>query len=162
MTSSTSFDVTKWIALADATEKDRVAKMKPQYEELAGMSEEDRLQRLGKMARAEYGDLSDAKLHAFTKSRLGIWLEMDRDQANTILNSYEEVLRTLPATLAMRRVGTVQTIARDLPVDQLDRLYELIPSLLKEMPRRVITSLDTGVEKTERQRGKKRSWWKFW
>lgn len=162
MTSSTPMDVKQWVALADAKEDARSSEMKKRYGELAGLSEEERLKQITELARAEH-EMAEDKLHDFTKSRLLTWIEMDPGQAQTVAHSYDEALKVLPGTLAMRRVGAVQTVARDLHPDEIEKLYNLIPSILREMPRQVVTSLATGAEKKPRpQRRNKKKWFKLW
>ena len=162
MTSSTPMDVKQWVALADAKEDARASEMKKRYSELAGLSEEARLKQITELARAEH-EMSEDKLHDFTKSRLLTWIDMDPGQAQTVAHSYDEALKVLPGTLAMRRVGAVQTVARDMHPDEVEKLYNLIPSILREMPRQVVTSLATGAEKKPRPpKRNKKKWFKLW
>ena len=87
--------------------------MKARDTELAGLYEEDRVKQVTEMARAEH-ELDEDKLHVFTKSRLETWISMDADKAESVARAYDEAMKNLPGTLAMRRVGAVQTVARDL------------------------------------------------
>ncbi len=141
-----SKEVKQWVGLVTAKEDARQSKMKTRYNELAGLSEEERIKQVTDMARAEH-ELSEDLLHIFTKSRLETWINMDADKAEQVARAYDEAMKNLPGTLAMRRVGAVQTVARDLETSQVERLYELLPSLLKENPRAVIQSLGTSVDK---------------
>lgn len=162
MTSSTPMDVKQWVALADAKEDARGSEMKKRYVALAGLSEEARLKQITELARAEH-EMPEDKLHDFTKSRLLTWIDMDPGQAQTVAHSYDEALKALPGTLAMRRVGAVQTVARDMHPDEVEKLYNLIPSILREMPRQVVTSLATGAQKKPRPpKRQKRKWFKLW
>ena len=158
MTSSTSPEPTEWVVLADATEEARSSEMKRRYGELAQLSDEERLARLTDMAQAEY-QLPEDKLHIITRTRLLVWLEMEHDQALAIAHSYDQALLNLSAPLAMRRVGAVQTVARDFTPEQMDQLYGIIPSVVKEVPRTVLPNL--AIDESARRRNKK-SWWKFW
>jgi hypothetical protein len=141
-----SKEVKQWVGLLTLKEDARQSKIKDRYIELAGLSEEDRVKQVTEMARAEH-ELDEDKLHIFTKSRLETWITMDAGKAESVARAYDEAMKNLPGTLAMRRVGAVQTVARDLETDKVERLYELLPSLLKENPRAVIASLGTSVEK---------------
>ena len=141
-----SKDIKQWVGLVTAKEDARQSKMKARYEELAGLSDEDRIKQVTDMARAEH-ELDEDKLHTFTNSRLQTWIAMDGEKAERVARTYDEAMRHLPGTLAMRRVGAVQTVARDLEAGQVERLYELLPSLLKENPRAVISSLGTSADK---------------
>ena len=156
MASSSPSNVSEWIALVDATEEVRTAEMKRRYQELAGLSEEERVKHLVEMARGEH-EMIEEKLHAFTKSRLLVWIDMDEEQAKKVAHSYDAAVQTLPGTLAMRRVGAVQTVARTFAVSQIDRLHAVIPSIVREMPRVVVSSLST-----DHLSAKKKAWWKFW
>ena len=104
MTSSTPSNISEWVALVDATEETRSAEMKRRYAELAGLSEEERVKQLTEMARGEY-ELPEDKLHAFTKTRLLVWIDMDEEQVKKVAHSYDTAVEALPGTLAMRRVG---------------------------------------------------------
>ena len=157
MTSSTPSNVPEWVALADATEEVRAAEMKRRYEELAGLSEEERVKQLTEMARAEY-EMPEDKLHTFTRTRLLVWIDMDQEQVVKVAHSYDAALQSLPGTLAMRRVGAVQTVARNFSAAQIDHLYAVIPTIVRQMPRIVVSSLATDASAGM----KKKAWWKFW
>ena len=156
MASSTPSNVSEWVALVDATEEARTAEMKRRYGELAGLSEEERVKQLTEMARGEY-EMSEQKIHLFTKSRLLVWIDMEEEQVKRVARSYDTAVQSLPGTLAMRRVGAVQTVARNFSVGQIDRLHVVIPSIVREMPRVIVSSLST-----DHLSAKKKAWWKFW
>jgi len=156
MASSTPSNVSEWVALVDATEEERTAEMKRRYGELAGLSEEERVKQLTEMARGEY-EMPEEKLHAFTKTRLLVWIDMEEEQVKKVAHSYDTAVQALPGTLAMRRVGAVQTVARNFAVSQIDRLHSVIPSIVREMPRVIVSSLAT-----DHLSAKKKAWWKFW
>ena len=141
-----SKEVKQWVGLLTSKEDARQSKMKARYTELASLSEEDRVKQITDMARAEH-ELDEDQLHVFTKSRLETWITMDAEKAESVARAYDEAMKNLPGTLAMRRVGAVQTVARDLETEKVERLYALLPSLLKENPRAVIASLGSNVEK---------------
>ena len=156
MASSTPSNVSEWVALVDATEEARTAEMKRRYGELAGLSEEERVKQLTEMARGEY-EMSEQKIHLFTKSRLLVWIDMEEEQVKRVARSYDTAVQSLPGTLAMRRVGAVQTVARNFGVSQIDRLHDVIPSIVREMPRVIVSSLST-----DHLSAKKKAWWKLW
>jgi hypothetical protein len=102
--------------------------MVARYSELATLAEEERRALMLAMARAEY-ELTDDQLHAFTKSRLGSWLELAPETAQCVASSYDAVMLKMPGPQAMRRVSVVQTLAREFPVEDQDRLASLLPGV---------------------------------
>ena len=159
-----SFTPDEWIALADIKdEARRTSEIMRHYLDVADWPEEQRLHQLTEMVRAEHQKLPEEKLLPFTRSKLLAVITMDQEKAKVVVAAINKGVETLPATLAMRRVGAVQTVARDLSPDQIDKLYVTMPSLVREMPRRVVTLLGAGIEKTARKKGgKKKPFWKFW
>lgn len=158
MTKPTTLDPKEWALLADATEKARSSAMKQQYGEIAKLSTEERTTTLNTLAQVEY-TMSEDKLFTMTKARLLAWLGMEHDQAVAVATSYDRAVDMLPAPIAMRRVGAIQTVARDLAVEQVDQLYTIIPSFVREVPRASVRTL--AIDESARLRNKK-SWWKFW
>ena len=162
MTSEASTDPSDWGALADTSEETRRAEMRKRYEEMAQLSEAERSSMMAKLAESEYA-LPDDKLRIFTVSRLMVWIDMDTESAKSIADAYDQAMREMSANAAMRRVGMVQTLARDFTSEQVDRLYELIPSMIQHMPRGEVSELARGEEEAaspvERRR---KSWWQFW
>ncbi|PZC51246.1 MAG: hypothetical protein DK304_000121 [Chloroflexi bacterium] len=150
-----SKEVKQWVGLVAAKEDARQSQMTTRYNELAGLSEDERIKQITDMARAEH-ELDEDKLHIFTNSRLQTWVKMDADKAEQVARAYDEAMKNLPGTLAMRRVGAVQTVTRDLDTEQVERLYELLPSLLKENPRAVISSLGSSADKKPRPATKRK------
>ena len=162
MTSEASTDPGAWGALADASEETRRAEMRKRYEELTQLSEAERSSMMAKLVESEYA-LSDDKLRIFTASRLMVWIDMDVQSAKSMAETYDHVMRETSANAAMRRVGMVQTLARGFTSEQIDRLYELIPSMIQHMPRGEVLVLGRGEEEAaspvERRR---KPWWQFW
>ena len=151
----------EWAKLADSEVTPREAAMLARYNELAGLSEDERRSRLRSMARAEY-ELSDAKLRPFTVSRMRTWLELDPTNAQLIASSYDAVMQEMPAPVAMRRVALVQSLAIEFSVDDEDRLRKLTPRVFAGAPSR-----KTGLAREETSLSMadshpKRSWWAFW
>jgi len=162
MSTSAGGESTGWGALVEiSSEEERQAQMAKQYMAVAQMDEEERREALKKMAAAEY-QLPDDKLRIFTDSRLKVWLTLESNQAKTIAQSYDYVMRNGPGPWAMKRVSMVQTVTREWNVDQLEKLRDLIPSLIKEVPRPVVTS-DTYTAGSQRDRSSaKPPVWQFW
>ena len=151
----------EWAKLSEAETAEREAKMVARYEELAGLSEDERRARLRAMARAEYS-LSDERLRPFTISRMRTWLALDEDKAGPVAQSYDAVMQEMPATIAMRRVALVQTLVREFSVEDEERLRRLIPRVFAGAPSRL-----TGLERSEsplqtETATRKKPWWAFW
>ena len=127
-----------WAELAELDEADRARAMAERFREVGALPEEERLTRLEEMVRAEYA-LDDAALRPFTLTRLRTWLTLKADDASlaqSIANGYDQVFNRLPADVAFRRATMVQGLARDgLTMDEVDQLFELIPSLIRSIPR---------------------------
>ena len=130
MTTQGGFEDKEWGVLADAPEVNRLAKMKARYQELAGLSEEERRRRMKSMAIAEYA-LPDDKLRVFTNSRWLTWLDMDMEVARKMFASYDAVMMEMPGDAAYRRVSMVQTMARGFPPALQEKLRLLAPNVLK-------------------------------
>ena len=149
-----------WEKLADAAEEDRETKMRARYLELAALSEEERCKRLEAMAQAEYA-LPDDKLRSFTASRLRVWLGMDLEPVRMVASSYDTIMRRMPGTIAMRRVGIVQTLAREFSTGDQGRLRALVPGVFGERP--VTPSVAAGSPPSQAATApKKKAWWAFW
>ena len=154
---------TGWNTLADSSEEDRRAQMGIQYAALLQMTEDQQQEALAKMVEVEY-QLPDDKLRIFTASRLLVWLGMELDQGRAIARSYDEVMKKMPGTWAMKRVGAVQTVTRDFDADQLDKLSELIPSMLREAPRASAVDSGSSSRSAPASAGPRpsKSAWQFW
>lgn len=171
MTSEVQAD-TAWAALSELDAAPREQAMEERFARLASKAEDERLTEAEGMIRAEYG-LEDEHLHPFTTSRLRAWIALEkRDpaQANAAVAAYDKVFDTLPANLAMKRASVVQTVARaDLSGDEIDVLFELIPSLVRTVPRarqdalRSTASQDRVEEaRTSQAVSDAKPFWKFW
>src|SRR5690606_32440398 len=113
------------------------------------------------MVRGEYG-LTDAQLRTFTVSRLRAWLAVasnNMEGAQSLARGYDAAFDHLPADMAMRRSTTVQTVARqDLTTDEVQGLFDLIPSIVRQVPRAVPSAAHTPPT----QQQAKKPFWKFW
>ena len=163
MTSEASTDPGDWGALADTSEETRRAEMRKRYEGLAQLSEAERSSMMAKLVESEYA-LPDDQLRTFTASRLVVWIDMNAETAKSVAETYDQVMRGMPANAAMRRVGMVQTVARQFTTEQIDRLFELIPSMVQHIPRGDVSALAHGQEEAappSERRPRKRGW-AFW
>ena len=154
-----------WGKLADEPEEARESAMLTRYNELATMAEEQRRTLLRPMATAEYA-LADDKLRSFTLSRLRTLLRMDREQARTLIQSYDAVMQQMPANAAMRRVSLVQSLIGDFTTEEEAQLRELIPSVFAGAVRRVTPEeLEAATAARQAQvqtQRKQKPWWAFW
>lgn len=153
----------QWAALADAPEETRRLEMRKRYEELALFPEDERIATLAKMAQAEY-QLPHDKLWTFTRSRLLTWLEIDREKAKTVATSYDRAMQQMPASIAMLRVGVVQSVSRQFTLEQVGRLYELVPAVFREVPHQTLSpsAESRSQERIGQQPAPPTPFWKFW
>lgn len=152
-----------WSQLAALGADEREARMRDRYQALAALPEEERRRQMRAMAEAEYA-LSDADLHAFTFSRLRVWLSLAPDQARLIATDYDAVMTHMPGPVAMRRVGVVQTLAKDLPAADEERLRALVPGIFAGQPHRVLAVADSpaAIPPPAPAAPRPRPWWAFW
>jgi hypothetical protein len=168
MTSEVQMDAT-WGALSELEASARQQAMEERFARLAARGEDERLAETEAMIRAEYA-LDDPALHDFTASRLRALIALEqRDpaQANAGVRAYDAVFEKLPAEMAMKRASVVQTVARsDLSGDEIDVLFELIPSLVQTLPhaRQDALQQTASQDRVEaaRERHKDKPFWKFW
>jgi hypothetical protein len=149
-----------WGNLSGVGDPEREAAMLTRYLELAGISQDERKGQLRGMANAEYA-LPDEKLRSMTVSRLRILLQMDAEQAKTVNGDYDAVMSEMPASVAMRRVGLVQTLVADFTAEEEERLREIMPTVFGGAPRRK-TGLEVEPSMFAAPEKSKRAWWAFW
>jgi hypothetical protein len=163
MVSQEAVDI-EWTGLIDAGEAEREAQMVARYTELAALSEDDRRERLKAMARAEYA-LPDDKLRTFTIARMRSWLQLEEEQAQRVAGSYDAVMQNMPATIAMRRVALVQTLALEFSAEDEARLRRLMPRIFAGAPSRT-TGLGDAPPPLPGSRtegaARSRPFWAFW
>lgn len=124
----------RWEALANLPEEERIGDLRPLYESVVPLGEMERQAKIEGFIRGEYA-LPEEKLLAVTRARLLAWLEMEPEAAKTVATSYDLVMRTMPGSIALRRVSAVQTISLGMSMEQIERLFQLIPSVLRQIPR---------------------------
>jgi hypothetical protein len=143
----------RWKALAELDEEVRVSRMTERFRAVIAADEETRLEQLRAMIGAEL-DLPEAQLRDFTHSRLRCWVDLaaqDLDGARALGRGYDAVFASLPAEMAMRRASVVQAVGsnRLTPAD-IETLFEVIPGLARQLPRRphaVLTAKEEAVPK---------------
>lgn len=147
-----------WAALADLDDEQRQKAMLERFRKLEDTAEEQRLSELAAMVAAEDA-MSEEGIYPFTLSQLRVWAqlaEQDLTKAQAIANGYEQVYGGLAGTLAWRRATVVQTIARlDLTADEVDGIAELVPSLMRQIPRARTNILERGADEAEALRARR-------
>ena len=124
---------TAWAELVNMDASVREEKMRERYEDLSSVTEDVRKASFRAMARAEYS-LADDLLRPFTISRMKTWLALDPEVARITASSYDAVMKEMPGTMAMRRVGMVQSLVNELSADEEDRLRQLVPGVFAGAP----------------------------
>jgi uncharacterized protein (DUF2342 family) len=154
-----------WVELLHEPEEVRETKMVARYTELAALSADERLARMLAMARAEYA-LPDDELRTFTLSRIRAWLRLEPETARTTASTYDAAMQRMPGTAAMRRVAIVQTLARELPAEDEERLRELVPGVFAGQPHAVAVRRahepSPAPPPAPPAPAVKKPWWKFW
>jgi hypothetical protein len=161
-----------WAQLATLGADEREPHMRERYDELAALPEEERRRQLRAMAVAEYA-LPDDQLRAFTLSRLRVWVTLAPDTAQRIAADYDAVMSDMPGTVAMRRVGMVQTLAKELPAEDEERLRALVPNIFAGQPHRLGAepaapaaapppAAESQPAHPQAPESRRRPWWAFW
>lgn len=149
----------RWAGLAAVAEPDRSREMRDFLEEVIALGDSEKSAGIEQMVMAEYA-LPEAALRSFTVSRLRTWLAIAHDDlvgAISLARGYDAAFDKLGAAMAMRRSSLVQAVARhDLKDGELEGLFDLIPSLVRQVPRRPVVT--RYYEKPE----PKKAFWKFW
>jgi hypothetical protein len=149
-----------WARLTDEEPDSREGTMVDRYNELAGLTEEERRTKLRAMANAEYA-LPDDKLRLLTVSRMRAWLSLDEATARTISSSYDVVMQQMPGDAAMRRVAMVQKLVLEFTPEEEERLRVLAPRVFAGAPSR-LTGLARDEVSLQTTRGSNKAWWAFW
>jgi hypothetical protein len=154
----------RWVALAEVPEEGRGAQMRAIIEEVLALDGEAQGEAVRAMVTAEYG-LPDEQLKPFTASRLRAWLDIAADDlsaAKEMAHQYDMAFDRLPAQMAMRRSTTVQGVARTtLTPEEVRGLFDLIPSIVRQVPRLAVSDALPKQAKPPMEERKK-PFWKFW
>ena len=152
-----------WGLLADEEEEERRTKMLRRYTELTTLSEEERMSQMMGMAVAEY-ELSEANLLSFTLSRLSVWLSVEPEMARQLSASYDAVMLKIPGRHAMRRVSSVQTLAKEFSLEQQTQLIDLLPDVFGGLEDAILARSrlqNLATTPTAPAAQVKKSWWPF-
>jgi hypothetical protein len=125
------------------------------YRHLAAESSANRERGLRSMIEAESA-LDDQQLRALTADRLNSWLALDGSTASCIARSYDDVMATMAAGPAMRRVAVVQSLVSELPLTAQTQLRELIPEEVCG------PAMSGAVSTRETRLPAPIPWWAFW
>jgi hypothetical protein len=162
-----------WAGFAELDEEARSREMERRFKEVLALPEGDRFPHLRGMILAEYA-LEPETLHSFTRSRLRAWVSMAREDlasAHGVARGYDKVFDSLPAEMAMRRASIVQTVARqDLNAEEIAYLFDVIPSLVRHLPRTPKTLEDGRTPMPAARMATAggagptaaKPWWRFW
>jgi len=152
-----------WSDLAGLDQAARERGMHEHLISVLALEEAPRLEALRDMITAEYA-LDDAALRPFTISRLRTWVAIaqeDVERARLLARGYDTVFDALGAEMAMRRARIVQTVAKsDLAPGEVTALFELIPSLVRHVPRSAGSDFTRPAAAAAGAGGA--PWWKFW
>lgn len=157
-----------WAGLLALAPDARVQAIQDRYRQLLALPEAEMESALEEMIIAEYA-LDAPSLHAFTGSRMRALLGIaasDVAQARRVAGTGDHVFMRMPGSIAMRRTEVVQSIARtELTAEEVERLRELLPSLLQQLPRLSTTLRSEGGIAVEPQPvvdRPRKPWWKVW
>lgn len=151
-----------WSELATLDQVTRERSMHEHLMSVLALDDAPRLQALRDMITAEYA-LDEPSLRPFTISRLRTWVAIAQDdveRARLLARGYDTVFDGLPAEMAMRRARVVQTVAKsDFSPAEVEALFEVIPSLLRQVPR---ASTEHFARPAVATTAGTTAWWKFW
>ncbi len=158
----------QWGRLAEMTEPARQTALKENVLEMSKLSETDRQARIRRQSEIEYA-LPDEKLRAIIVSRIRVWMDMDLSVVKPVAASLDQAMNHMTSNIAMKRVALVQTVARDFPLDQQERLQALVPGAFPHSAERAVSIGARLREDTARVAAggagvedKKKPFWKFW
>jgi hypothetical protein len=117
----------QWARLATVPELKRIDLMMDAFVDIAGLSEDERLQRLYTMVTAE-GSLPDDTLFEMTKSRLRAWTRMDEQVAHTVADDFYPLLREMGPDVQRRYKSIEERVFESLPWEQKNLSLKFIPA----------------------------------
>ena len=163
----TTHDITTeetWVQLADLNGDEREARMLERYQGMVALPEEERISLMASNAEIVYG-LSDEVLKNLTVSRLQAWLLMEQEAAQLIATSYDTAMKKLSSSKAMRRVALVQTLAKEFPHEDQERLVTLMPTVFGGMPTAAAKAAQAAqaqsMPQPEPVKKARKGWWPF-
>jgi hypothetical protein len=149
----------RWSWLAEADDDTLDERLYAELSEMARLNEGERRQRLRPLIEAEYS-LPDETLHRITRVRLRTLLALDTAAAHRLADSYDSIMNSLPGEVAFRHAEMVQQVARDMGVEDEERLRALLPNEFGEKPGEV--SVETPGPREPVEGYPRRRWSTFW
>lgn len=122
-----------WSWLRDADDLTLQSRMTSFFDGLAGTDEGQRRQRLRPLIDAEY-HLPDEVLRRVTMARLRALLTLSQDAAERVAGSYDAIMNSLEGEIAFKRAALVQQMARELSIEEEERLHSLLPNVFGDKP----------------------------
>ena len=156
-----------WAALAPLESEECSKGIRQCYGELLQLPAEDMTARVAALVQAEYA-LENTALEAMTAARLRVLLTLPQDDAGRLVAAYDQIFNQLPAKMAMRRSAVIQTVAlHQFNADEVDGLFELMPSMVQQVPRMSAMTEDMDILKAaaaEKQAAAQHRspFWMFW
>ena len=147
-----------WAALAELDDEQRQKAMSDRFHMLEDAGAEERSRGVAAMIAAEDA-MDDTAIYPFALSELRVWAQLAREdlpKAQSIATAYDDAYGAGTGTAAWRRATVVQTIARlDLSADDVDALADLVPSLMRQIPRARTTILERGADEADAVRARR-------
>ncbi|MGE0598802.1 MAG: hypothetical protein AB7J35_03120 [Dehalococcoidia bacterium] len=153
MTTNSADQKFDWATIATMDQDGQNGAVTAAYAAIADQDEATRRESLSRAIESVYR-MPDDQLRSMTEARLRAWLALPEDKAAVVGNSFESVMDTMPAEIAMRRVTVVQSVAFKLKADELEHLQHIVPRVLGDTPKVTATAAPAQPQS--------RPWWKFW
>ena len=127
---------------------ERESWMQEQMRDLALQDEPERQRRWSEMLQKEDG-LEEKDKISLNSSRLRALVKLNPDQARAVSAGYNEWLSHVPGDVAFKTATMLQTATRDFPLEETQRLGELIPTVFGQNPREVSVQTPGPTEPVE-------------
>jgi hypothetical protein len=154
----------RWHEIAAMPAAEQPAMIARTYEVLAGMVEAERQARIVEMETMLYRQ-PDEQIMAFNQARLRAMLDLRNEAADAVTMVNAKLIDLLPGPMAMKHVGSVQTVAREFTAEEQGRLTDLFPKELVvkgDMKTAAAAASGAPTPLVARQAGKSKPWWAFW
>jgi len=128
------------------------------------MGDAERLEAIEAMIRAEYNTLPDSELHAFMASRLRAWIALEDAERSLVERLAPATIPSSSASRARSRCAARRSCREwraDLSMEEVEKLFTLIPSLVQQVPRAHREAL-TSTPRADAPARASKPWWRFW
>ena len=129
-------------------EREREAWMTDYSRQIAQADPGQRTGMLQSMIESE-AKLDDQGQEKMALSRLKSLLKLEPNEVESLAHTYREVIARIPGPLAFKSAAVAQTVGRQLPVEDYQRLGQLIPTVFGENPRETSVSTPGPQEPVE-------------